>query len=123
MYTRRNNLKSSELMPPEQDTIACDVKSHEDLLISLFKKVGVPMHPDEIERVHPIGHYKSKHRQFIVYCVNYKSRQKIFTDRKKFQEQGVVMTEDYPQEVVKRANYFNLFCKPHTCLVESSRLI
>ena len=63
-------------MPPEQDTVARGVKSHEDLLISLFKKVGVPVHPDEIERVHPTGHYKSKNRQFIVRFVNYKSHQK-----------------------------------------------
>ena len=106
MYTRRNNLKFSGLMPPEQDTVARGAKSHEDLLISLFKKVGIPMHPDEREHVHPIGHYKAKNRPFIVRFVNYKSRQKIFTDRKKFQEQGVVVTEDYPQEMVKKRKLF-----------------
>ena len=106
LYTRRNNLRFSGLKMPEQDAVANGAKGHEDLFIRLFQKVGIPIHPDEIERVHPIGHYKSKNRPFIVRFVNYKSRQKIFTERKKFQEQGVVVTEDFPQEVMKKRKMF-----------------
>ena len=75
-------------------------------MIHLFQKVGINVGSSEIESAHWIGHHKLVSRPIIIRFLTHKIRQKVYTEKNKFKELGVLVTEDYPKEVLMRHKIF-----------------
>ena len=105
-YSRRNNLKFSQIRGSISTLQRQNSEDCESMMIRLFQKVGISVGPSEIENAHWIGHHKLVSRPIIIRFLNHKIRQKVFNERNKFKELGVLVTEDYPTEILSRRKIF-----------------
>ena len=83
----------------------CDV-----LVMSLCEKYGINLNLSSIERAHRIN-ARQKDAPIIVKLLNFKDKLKILREKQKMRENGVLVVEDFPSEVIHRRRQFSTVLK------------
>ena len=105
-YSRRNNLKFSQIRGTTSELQNPNKVDCESLMVHLFQRAGIDMGHSDIKNAHYIGYHKQVDRPIIVRFLSFKMRQKVYTERSKLKELGVFVSEDYPKEVIERRKFF-----------------
>ena len=101
-YSRRNNLKFLNI--PRDGS----VKNCESVITNLCEKHGILIQRDHIERAHRLGSQNAKYTNpILVRFLNVKDRQEVFQQRGKFKQEGIVVVEDFPKEILQRRKMFS----------------
>ena len=104
--SRRNNLKfllmkDHKINPDLWRQQECDT-----LVIVLCKRYGIHIEQSNIELAHRLGN-KSQSAPVIVRFLNNKDKTRVLKEKQKFRSDGIIVTEDFPPEIVRRRKMFS----------------
>ena len=99
-YSRRNNLKFLNVV--DQST----GENCERTILDLCKNLDICLEDSQIERAHRLGGKQNAKAPILVKFLSYKVRQCVFREKARFRQQGVLVVEDYPKEILKSRKMF-----------------
>ena len=101
-YSRRNNLKFLNIAREG------GVEDCESTIIDLCEKYGIPIQSYQIERAHRLGSQSPKlTNPILVRFLSFKDRQRVFQEKGKFKQDGIVVVEDFPREILQKRKMFS----------------
>ena len=104
-YSRKNNLK---FLNVKQNTAGSKKQAEdcEELILRMCCKHGIEMESRYIERAHRLGYKGKVNGPIIVKFNNYKDKQRVLKEKKRFRSDGVIIIEDFPSETQKQRKIF-----------------
>ena len=100
---RRDNLK---LLNVKRQASVGEWENCEDLVISLFSDLDIDLDERSIVRAHRTGPRGKGNQPIIVKFHHYKDKMTILKAKRRFSEIGIIVVEDFPQEVLERRRKF-----------------
>ena len=97
-HSRRCNLKFIPMRGKQ--ALSSDGQENSEHLIN------IPLMDGDIERAHRIGNSRNASGPVIVKLSQFKTKQRLFTQRDIFRQAGVIVAEDFPAETMRRRKVF-----------------
>ena len=99
-YSRRNNLKFINVADRPTG------ENCESRVLELCKRFDIDLEEHHIERAHRLGNKNQAKSPILVKFLSYKDRQRVLQEKTRFKQQGILVVEDYPKEVLYRRKMF-----------------
>ena len=118
--SRRNNLKfvpMTRLISNSWQNCDCNV-----LVMNLCGKYGINFNQSSIERAHRVN-ARQKDAPIIVKLLKFKDKLRILREKQKMRENGILVVEDFPSEVIHRRRQFSTVLKAAYNSPKTTKLI
>ena len=102
-HMRRDNLK---LLNVRQQTKEGQFENCEDLVVSLCRDLHIDLDQRSIVRAHRTGPKGKGNRPIIIKFHHFRDKLTVLRAKKRFSEIGIIVVEDFPNEVLERRRKF-----------------